>query len=54
MNTDLRPIDERDEEELEVIPEQAVQSELTVTLEGRPITIMAESLSKTFTYKAEG
>jgi ABC-type lipoprotein export system ATPase subunit len=51
MHMDLTPIDERDDEELEAIPEQAKQTELAPTLSGKPATIAAEGLSKTFTYQ---
>ena len=48
MDLDLNSVDEREDDELEVIPEQA---EPVPVQEGRPVTIVAEGLSKHFTYK---
>ncbi len=51
MDTDLTPLGEREDEELEVIPEQV---ESVSPQEGKPVTIVAEGLKKYFTYKVSG
>lgn len=48
MDTDLTPVDEREEEEFEEILE-SVESESVQ--DGKSVTIVAEGLSKYFTYK---
>ncbi len=48
MNTDLTPVDGGEDEELIEIPETALS-----VPNGRPVTIVAEGLSKHFTHKGE-
>ena len=51
MDTNRTPVDEKEREELEVIPEQAESAGPASLLEGRTITISASGLSKHFAYK---
>src|SRR5260221_14604004 len=50
MDTDLTPVDERDDEEFEETP---LPFQPVSVQDGKPVTIVAQGLSKYFTHKGE-